>query len=185
MRWQLQVERQTGTRELRNVNTNVRNIYIDVISGEFVRDDAPAELTDRAQWLDQQTRSKNTGDLCYDVRQDAFVAVSGAKLAVLDAASWIDADKVPLSELRKLIRDNGQATASLSRFVVLNPQSQIGGRQVKPTAPSLVVQTLEGAISIVRVSGMSVGGLDLPEIRLRQRPLAPNLPIHPGDVPDS
>jgi hypothetical protein len=184
MRWQLSTGRQTGTRELRDVNTNVRDVYIDVVSGELVQEMAPAELADRPQWFDQAARGRNKPDLCYDIRQDALVGVRDAKLAVFNAGNWVEADKVSLAELRELIDGASQVMVPLSQFVMLNTQSQIGGRQVKPNAPSVVVQSREGNISVFRVMRMSVGGADLPVIMLRRRPLAPYPPIHSGDTPE-
>lgn len=146
--------------------------YANLATMNFVREKPPAKLEDHAAWLQQQGQ----GDLAYDAQLDAFVAVRGAKLAVLPATSWYAADIVPLAELKALLDREGQETVAMSTFV--NP-SKFGNnrvRDLRENAPSLVVRTQEGRIGVVRLFTFG------PVIQCHLRPLPPNPPLHNGDV---
>ena len=89
-----------------------------------------------------------------------------------------------LADLRRLIRENGQTTVPLWHFVNRDPQFP-HDRKVRPNAPSLVVQTKEGEICVIRVRTMFSGPANRRLVAPRQRPLPPNPPIHPGDEPET
>ncbi|MBC7822233.1 MAG: hypothetical protein IAG10_35560 [Planctomycetaceae bacterium] len=175
-RWSLKVTPRVGNSslDLMDVSTNVRDVYADVLQNIFVNGDAPVDFDQRDEWLLKQPN----GDLCFDAKLDLLMGVRGAKLAVLDAASWYEADRVPLADLRRLIETRGQVSIPLSNFA--EPKSPEGPyRRLKSHHPSLVVRTGSNRISVIRLRDV-----DSVIIVSRPRPLPPNPPLHPGDEPD-
>ena len=184
MQWYLGVtpHKSGNSIPITDVNTHDRMIYVDVMRGNVLMQPAPQDPTVRSAWLESHNERGLQGDLSFDAQQDAFVAVRGAKLALLDAGSWADADRKKLVDLRKLIAEKGAASVPFStEFTVPDPPFHI--KQLKPNAPSIVVQTKEGGISVVRVTMLTGGPAPLPvAISAHPRPLAPNPPLNPGDA---
>ncbi len=176
LRWSLIVMPQVGNSslDLPDLNSRREGIYADVMRMVHVAEEAPADLSDRESWLN----SKGQGDLAFDAKSAELVGIRGAKLAVLPAASWYEGDQVPLQELQKLLQSTGQSSLPLTTFMEPEGDPANGILKVRKRAPSLVVQTAEGKVAVIRFLGMADG----PVFKSHPRPLAPNPPLHAGDV---
>ena len=176
LRWSLNVTPQVGNSslDLPDLNNRRQGTYADVMHMVHVADEAPAALGDRDAWLN----TKGQGDLAYDGQSAELVGVRGAKLAILPAATWYEADRAPLRQLHKLVQSTGQSRLPLATFMEPEGDPANGILNVRKSAPSLVVQTAEGKIAVIRFLGMADG----PVFKSHPRPLPPNLPLHPGDV---
>lgn len=173
-RWWVETKSSSGNSSLHLHDRRERpgSSYVDVASMTFVSEAAPAKLEDHPAWLQRLGR----GDLAYDESSDAFVAVRGARLAVLKATTWFAADLAPMSDLRRLIEQEGAASVPMSVFVNPSTAGDNQIRDLRENAPSLVVQTQEGRLAVIRL--ITFG----PVIQSHLRPLPPDPPLAPGDI---
>lgn len=173
-RWTVNVIPQVGNRSLHLEDRHQRpeSSYVDVPTMTFVDGKVPPKLEDHAEWLHRQAK----GDLAYDAKADAFIAVRGARLAVLNATSWAAADSVTMPELKRLLLQSVESVP-MSTFVKPSTFGDNRIRDLREDAPSLVVQTNEGRIAVIRLFTFG------PVIQSHLRPLPPNPPLHPGDLP--
>lgn len=136
--------------QLHDANVWLENIYADVVRMTFVSGTAPRESDARDAWLAR----RGQGDLYFDGPKDAFVAVRGARLAMLP---WRAARRVELAELQALVAERGSDAVPLIRFFVSGdrdtaPRAGVETRNVVSAAPTLVVQTKEGALRTFRMT---------------------------------
>ncbi len=173
-RWMLNTTPQIGNSSLHLEDRHQRpeSSYVDIPTMRFVDGTVPPKLEDHAEWLHKQAK----GDLAYDAKADAFIAVRGARLAVLNATSWYAADLVPMPELKRLLLQ-GVESVPMSTFVKPSTFGDNQIRDLRDDAPSLVLQTNEGRIAVIRLFTFG------PVIQSHLRPLPPNPPLHPGDLP--
>jgi hypothetical protein len=174
-----------NTLPLQDVNSHTDGVYIDVMRGGLLSQPAPSDPAARTKWLEHHADHGFKADLCFDMSQDAFVAVRGAKVAILDAGSWWAADRVKLADLQKLIQNQGAASVPYSSLFAA-PDPRFRRKILKADAPCLVVQTKEGGISVLRVDPVTMivemnNQVFPPTLNARPRPLAPNPPLYTGD----
>jgi hypothetical protein len=85
---------------------------------------------------------------------DALVGLRGAKLALLPVKSWFDADDWTTEELRGAIKDAGKERLSVKGVPSMNGRHKADRSQGEFFA---VVQTKEGRIAVIYVSGYEFG----------------------------
>lgn len=134
-------------------STRRRDLYVDVMRNIFVSAEAPADVALHSVWLQQQGQ----GDLAFDGRSDSLLGVRGAKLAVLNANDWMSSDQVSLADLRKLIATTGKSNIAFSIFVEYSGDPAHGILRLRANTPSLVIQTQEDKISVIRIRDVAGG----------------------------
>jgi hypothetical protein len=109
--------------------------------------------TDRTFAAAQALAAKEgRGDVALD--GDALVGLRGATLALLPVKNWFDADDWTTDELRGAIKDAGKERLSVKGVPSMNGRHKTDRSQGEIFA---VVQTKEGRIAVLYVSGYEFG----------------------------
>ncbi|HEY1785306.1 MAG TPA: hypothetical protein VGG30_07135, partial [Pirellulales bacterium] len=121
-------------------------------------------------WLAENKK----GDIEFDPATRRLLPVRGATMATLDETEWYALDRIPTADLEKRVSDAPVESWTVPQFLEPNsPEARRGFRRL----PTLIVETAEGKLALVRVLN-SNGGEGTVNLQIRPRPLGPYLPFH-------
>jgi len=95
-----------------------------------------------------------TGDFAYDDAKARIFALRGAKIVELKVANWFEADRVPDSELRKLIAKGGKSAISVKDLPPVNGPQRTGATEPRFFA---VVQSQENRLAVIDLQNREFG----------------------------
>jgi len=128
------------------------------VRGEYAKNLWPKELSAEepgspnwTKWIDE----KGVGDMCYWQDKNLLIAARGARVARLEVADWVAADRLSDGELRDLIARSGAGTLSIRDF----PQWPYGGNPAPPFY--VAVLTRENRLAVVRLTQLSGNTLSI------------------------
>jgi thiol-disulfide isomerase/thioredoxin/Leucine-rich repeat (LRR) protein len=152
--------------------------YYDVAENRPVTPPPGLDKDGADRWLAKNKQ----GDLAWDATTRRLIAVRGARLTTLTETEWYLTDRIPLAQLRKRLADAPQESYSLADVPVnCGPVEMEAepGECVLPTLPTLVLETAEGKVALLRITETHPKMLFFMVIR---RPLPPNPPFGPGEI---
>jgi hypothetical protein len=122
----------------------------DIFSGVCTVPVRPKSGSLRSWW----EKHFKTGDFAYDDEKARVFALRGAKIAELKVANWFEADRVPDSELRKLISKDGKSAISVKDVRIMN-----GPLRTAATQPRffMVVQSHENRLAVIDLQNREPG----------------------------
>ena len=155
--------------------STTERVYFDV-TGRVVRQ--PAPFDEKA--TQRRLAETKEGCLGFDKTTERLFTIHGARLTTVPETDWYELDRIPLAELRRRVDESPLESYSLAAL----PAEDVSGNpdprsQAIAKLPTLVLESLEGEVALLRVSESDHGTAYLFS---RPRPLPPYPPFHAGDV---
>jgi hypothetical protein len=149
-------------------------LFLDAANNDVVEQAPPLDREATERWL----QGAKKGDLWFDAASGRLIAVRGARLTTLAETEWYAVDRISLNELRKRLTDAPRDAFALDALANHDKWTAKEMDAAIAALPTLVLETAEGEIVVLRVEAFNAHGVMLWG---RPRPLPPYPPLHPGD----